>query len=146
MTSKEANQAYRDRAKARKLPGQCSRPSCQETAAEGKKMCQRHIDYHREYERKNAKRSSAHRNARRKSEFLRAVSHYGGKCLRCGDKDPLHLQLHHTNGDGHKDRRENPEGWGGNFYRWLETHGWPDNVELICANCHLAHHRTHGFK
>ena len=57
------------------------------------------------------------------------VTAYGGKCMRCGEKDPEVLSVY--------PRRRNGEM--GTLY-WLRKRNWPkqlndQDVYLICGNC-----------
>jgi hypothetical protein len=74
---------------------------------------------------------------------LKAIEAYGGKCSCCGEDEPLFLQFHHVNGDGHVLRKEHGNG-GPQFLRWLIREGYPNNIELLCANCHFGKHMNSG--
>ena len=65
---------------------------------------------------------------------------YGGRCVYCGNDNLNHLVLHHPNGNG-KIHRDAVGGYGSSFYKSLIDLGFPDDVELACANCHLEIHR-----
>ncbi len=78
--------------------------------------------------------------ARRRARGL-VVKGYGGKCICCGEKILVFLEIHHPNGDGKIDRKRT----GGNsltLYNWLIKQNFPKGYELLCANCHKAKHRT----
>lgn len=79
--------------------------------------------------------SSNYHGAARKD----AISAYGGKCVSCGIDDPDVLDFDHIHNDGHLDRVN----WGGTstvrFLRHLAEHK-PDNIQLVCANCHRKRH------
>lgn len=124
---------------------QCTRKNCTNDAIENRKMCKFHSDYHRNYERIHAEKNNNRRNARRWQDFIDMVQHYGGCCTRCGNAEPMFLQFHHINGDGGIQRSENASIRGGNRYTWFKANGYPEDLELICANCHLFHHRKNGF-
>jgi len=51
------------------------------------------------------------------------------------------LQLHHYEGGGAKQRREqlgNPNAGGSTFYYWLKKNNFPKiKLEPVCANCHI---------
>lgn len=82
-----------------------------------------------------------HEKARRE-----AIEKYGGACVRCGIEDQRVLCFDHVNDDGAEMRRlkKHPKS-GYNLCVWLKKHGWPDFIQLLCANCNLlkAYHREH---
>ena len=69
----------------------------------------------------------------------------GGRCLYCGEYDPLVLQIDHRYGDGASDRLR---GKGKGRYRRLLalSDGELDKLALqvLCANCHLKKTRLYG--
>ncbi len=69
-----------------------------------------------------------------------AIQKYGGKCTCCGESTFDFLTFDHINNDGKSHRvllfGENRAGT--SFYRWLNTNKIQDNIQLLCANCHLA--------
>lgn len=83
-------------------------------------------------------------SAARVTKRLRAesVEAYGGKCVCCGEKEPLFLHLDHVNNDGAAHRRELfGEGRGGNSLatmRWAKNNNWPNILQLKCHNCGMA--------
>lgn len=122
----------------------CSVRTCRREAVPGRKMCDRCAARGLENYYRNKMKHKAATDARRARDREEAFLHYGGKCSRCGHSNLLHLQFHHKNHDGGKDRREN--GRGGNYAQVLRDRGYPDDIELLCANCHLEYHRTNGFR
>ena len=59
---------------------------------------------------------------------------------------PEALVFHHVNGHG-KEHRDAAGGTTENgFYKWLVDNDFPDDIVLLCANCHLILHRTEDNK
>jgi hypothetical protein len=96
--------------------------------------------YQRAY-RKTAHGSEAEKKKQKRTiENLREAvfSHYGRKCVCCGESNPKLLSLDHIDNDGHKDRRKL---WGKNriggwvFYRWVVRWGFPKNIQTLCLGC-----------
>lgn len=83
--------------------------------------------------------ASAIRQRRANRKMRKAVlMEYGGKCTRCGDDNLCHLELHHIGNDGSVMRKEH--GSGNGFFYWLRKNGFPNIVEILCANCHAETH------
>jgi hypothetical protein len=71
-------------------------------------------------------------------EDIRAemVAAYGGKCLHCGENDPIVLLLDHINDDAKLDKKRHGHHGGWIMYRRLRKIGWPkDRYQLLCHNC-----------
>lgn len=68
---------------------------------------------------------------------FKVISHYGGKCHSCGELNIDFLTLDHINNDGHVDRKLNKSGSGTAYYRKLIKQNYPNNIQILCANCHL---------
>ena len=59
-------------------------------------------------------------------------------CAHCGIQDVDVLQIDHVNGGGNKQRRAlGNNGSGIPFYRWLKKNGFPDDYQVLCANCNV---------
>ena len=82
------------------------------------------------------------RNRRSKAESERrtfVINHYGGKCACCTEARLIFLQIDHINDDGYKHKRILK----GKLAKWLhgqwrKTGIWPDDFQILCANCHQA--------
>jgi hypothetical protein len=73
----------------------------------------------------------------------RVFSHYGdGKieCSICGYSDIRALCLHHVNGGGTAHRERVKLKGSLPFYVRLERDGFPEGLEVLCANCHQIKH------
>jgi hypothetical protein len=84
-------------------------------------------------------REKALGNKRNRELKARVFAHYSNghtQCSRCGFADIRTLQLHHINGDGKKQR----DGLTVSMYRQLEKDGYPDGLEVLCANCRFIEH------
>lgn len=60
---------------------------------------------------------------------------YGNKCRCCGEDEQKFLQLDHVNNDGASHRREIGLRSGSLFHKWVIENNFPDNLQLLCANC-----------
>ncbi len=69
-----------------------------------------------------------------------ALRGYGGKCICCGEKDFNVLELDHVNGDGKSHRQELRNAF--KIFQWAIENGFPERLQLLCANCHMAKTRT----
>lgn len=100
----------------------------------------------------NRKESMSRYNSQNKSRILfqsalyrdklrlEMVEAYGGKCLHCGESDPIVLTLDHINNDpGPEYKRFGTSSRGGyTLYRFLRKQGWPkDRFQLLCFNCNM---------
>lgn len=93
------------------------------------------LAYHREYSRKyrqaqkpKVRTTQAVQRAKYRKQALDAL---GGKCVRCGEDDPIVLHLDHIAGDGGADKRKRSS--------WERLRAVPNEVDryqLLCANCH----------
>lgn len=60
------------------------------------------------------------------------------KCKRCGFTDIRTLQLDHIDGGGRQARQNNSTMRGGTaFYSYLRRNNYPDNLQVLCANCNF---------
>lgn len=70
----------------------------------------------------------------------RAIQHYGGRCVCCGEDNEIFLQFDHIDGRGGEHRRNDIQ-TANNMGGWLERHGYPKGFQLLCANCNSARAR-----
>jgi len=63
------------------------------------------------------------------------ISAYGNKCKCCGEDRLPFLQLDHKNDDGNKHRKEVGRT---QVYIWARKNDYPDNLQVLCANCNTA--------
>lgn len=80
-----------------------------------------------------------HPNARQeqlKKLKIDVISHYGKRCLCCGETIIEFLTIDHINRDGKKHRKEH----GSHMYQWLRNNHYPQNLGLrvLCMNCNFA--------
>lgn len=68
-----------------------------------------------------------------------AIIAYGECCVCCGNPNQKYLQLDHIHNDGVTHRAEvfNNRRTG-NMYKWATINNFPNNLQLLCANCHQA--------
>lgn len=96
--------------------------------------------YKPEYFQNNKSRFSHYATKYRDQLKLEMIEAYGGKCLDCGETDPIVLVLDHINDDANIEKELyglNARG-GHKHYARLKKEGWPkDRFQLLCANCNL---------
>lgn len=63
---------------------------------------------------------------------------YGNKCACCGEKNDAFFTLDHVNNDGREHRDELGSNGGMHILLWIKDNNYPDTIQLLCANCHLA--------
>jgi hypothetical protein len=81
------------------------------------------------------------KNDKNYKDKIALIKEYGGKCVCCGEFEPIFLTIDHINEDGAKHRKENGIYAGASFYRWLKQQGYPkDNYQVLCFNCNFAKH------
>lgn len=124
----EAHLEYQRKAKAKARRKGLCRTCLKASAASGKSQCQQCLEKLRRREQK--------RTSELREQCIRAC---GGKCCCCGPQVDKYFQLDHVNDDGAEHKKlltGNPRN--GNMYRWAAKNGFPDNLQLLCCNCHQA--------
>lgn len=72
----------------------------------------------------------------------RVITEYGGKCICCGESEPLFLTIDHINGNGNVQRKNSKTR---RIYNWLEKHRYPKNeYRLLCYNCNCGRQINNG--
>jgi hypothetical protein len=82
--------------------------------------------------------------AHKKNLRWEVIKAYGGVCVCCGETTLGFLTLDHVNGGGNKHRKE-MGGGGYNTYKWAKDNGYPDMLQVMCANCNLGRHWNGGI-
>ena len=70
-------------------------------------------------------------------------------CYVCGEKDPIVLDLHHTNNDKISDLKyKNGRSGKRQFYQlsWDKLYSEMEKCKVICANCHRKEHYWNTHK
>ena len=74
---------------------------------------------------------------RRKEIRIKAISHLGGRCIKCGySKYPEALEFHHRN-PSKKDFNVSSKG---HCRNWERVRKEIEKCDLLCANCHRETH------
>lgn len=63
------------------------------------------------------------------------LSRLGGGCERCGEDDPILLDVHHTDPSYKQDRHKSITD-----YSWDDLLAKAHTLELLCVSCHRKHH------
>lgn len=72
---------------------------------------------------------------------LKIFQHYGMECACCHENIYAFLEIDHINGNGSVHRKAINRRGGSGFYKWLITHNYPDEYQVLCSNCNRARHR-----
>lgn len=92
--------------------------------------------------RVNLRYTQAHPNriaAYRKRVRLEVISKYGGRCVCCGEMNPLFLTIDHINNDGRLDRWLPGQTMSSHsFYLKLRREPLREDLQLLCFNCNLG--------
>lgn len=96
----------------------------------------RHKEMSKSPEQKEAMRRASRKYARKSRDKTRSkvIEMYGGKCARCGESDPIVLDIDHVQDDGAEHRRE--MGFGNLLVSDVLKKGYrPDKFQMLCKNC-----------
>lgn len=86
------------------------------------------LKYNKEYQR------HTQRNAKIKYDVM---SHYGHKCICCGESEIKFLTIDHINNDGSKFKGTSYRK-GTGLYLWIIKNGYPSTFQILCWNCNCA--------
>lgn len=97
------------------------------------------------------------RSAKRRHRELqeKVFQAYGGKCACCGEHRRTMLTIDHVNNDGAEHRRQLSKSYkshkwrdanlgGTKVYADIVKRGFPDDFQLLCANCNASKARNGG--
>lgn len=69
---------------------------------------------------------------------MKLIVKLGGKCVKCGDSNILHLQIEHKNNDGNKQRKElKTTSFTPKQLKEILENGSEYELQIMCANCNL---------
>lgn len=95
-------------------------------------------EYNQEYFQANKKRMYEYGAAYREKLKHETVEAYGGRCVLCGESDPIVLAIDHIHDDAVEDRIVNKHNGGYKLYQFLKREGWPKgSYQLLCHNCNF---------
>jgi len=63
------------------------------------------------------------------------INHYGKICSCCGCATQQFVEIDHINNDGKQHRKET----GRHIYDWIIKNNFPDDLQLLCANCNRGY-------
>jgi hypothetical protein len=92
---------------------------------------------------KKLENKELHRQNRKKAEWelrLEMIAAYGGRCVCCGEREPLFLTLEHLKGGGRAHRRRLHRA--SSIYKELRSQGWPMDYTVLCFNCNSVRGQT----
>lgn len=95
------------------------------------------------YRIRNNDRIAANQQFKEAQFRAKVIEAYGGKCTCCGETEYAFLVFDHVNDDGAKDRRSR-QAYRSHTARWAAMHGYPESLQLLCANCNMAKQFTPG--
>ena len=102
------------------------------------------VAYSTEWKRKDSEhreRSNAWDRRRNQEIKLQLISGYGGKCVCCGESNPVFLTLEHKNHDGQEHRKSlggSKHSGGMKIYKDVINRGFPSEYTILCMNCNFA--------
>ena len=89
--------------------------------------------YQRKYYEANKEKLDAYSNQWRLNKRLELIKQAGGKCVECGESDPIVLDFDHINNDGAEHRKKTKRT---NVVNILSKEGIDvTKFQLLCKNC-----------
>ncbi len=105
------------------------------------KRCQTCIDKRNDWYQGS---TTQKKDTRRRQDRREAVlSHYGGRCVCCGEDEQCFLAIDHTDGEGNTHRKEINK-YGSTFFKWLIDNDFPEGFQILCHNCNMGKHLNGG--
>ena len=101
-------------------------------------------NYMKDWSRRNKDKVAGYK-LKLKIEVLTHYSNGTPKCVCCGKTEIRFLTLDHIKGDGEKQRLKisGTRSFGGHkFYCWLKNNNYPNDVQVMCADCNMAKGRS----
>jgi len=90
-------------------------------------------EYNRKYYLANKAKLDDYSNQWRINKRLELIQMAGGKCVECGESDPIVLDFDHINDDGAEHRKKTKRT---NIVNILSKEGIDSNTfQLLCKNC-----------
>jgi hypothetical protein len=128
-TCHKAHLAYQEKSKNKAIANGICRYCLINPKEDTKSMCASCLYKHGKKQKQN------YQNLRQA-----CLNGYGNKCACCGQNNHKYLQLDHVDNDGAQHRKElfNNNHRKGSIYPWAFKNNFPDNLQLLCANCHQA--------
>ena len=92
-----------------------------------------------------AQYSQEYRKRRQVKDRKLVYDHYGLKCVRCGEPDPVVLTIDHIKQDGHGHKQGGCKNRMSGYvlYRWLVRNDFPEGYRVACANCQIRYYKEH---
>lgn len=72
------------------------------------------------------------------------ITHYGGICECCGERNIKFLTLDHIDGGGSQKRLQRRL-FGSGFYRIIIKEGFPSGLRILCYNCNCGRNTNAGI-
>lgn len=95
---------------------------------------QRRKEYFQQKSREAYLRTKVQVQERSRKRRELVLTHYGKKCVCCGEATIEFLAIDHINNDGYKQRKNIKI----NIYSWIIKNNYPKDLQILCHNCNLA--------
>jgi hypothetical protein len=104
---------------------------------------------HSKWNKDNKDKTQKYSRNYRDKLTLQVITHYGGKCICCGETELKFLTIDHKNNDGAKERKKlSGRNVGTNnlsVYRLIVKNNYPDTYRVLCYNCNCGRERNNGI-